>query len=289
MKKILFPLAFSDNAIHNFNYALDWAKKFKATLVVMHALGISEADRSGTKDWNEIGSAMMDKMIKFVEENQPPTYQSVKISYTVQIGFPVNAIESIIAEEKIDLVVMGMRAHPTAVEAYFSSVAMDLISRVDIPVLLIPDTNKFEKIKNMTYTFNFEFKELSVIMKLLKWCKATKTTLKALHILESDENLELMEFQLETIKTLFKQNKKYGELINFDMSAGKLEELIMFLSNEEDMDLLVMLSHKRNFKFRFMEPSTASKVARRMDIPVLILKESYIFTTQFEGKKKYVV
>ena len=289
MKKILFPLAFSANAKQNFLYALDWAKKFDATLVVMHALGISKVDKSGVNDWNELGSEIMNKMMEFVEENQTRKFQAVNIEYTVQIGFPVNAIELVIEEEEIDMVVMGMRTHPTALEAYFSSVAMELISRVSIPVLLIPDSNKFEEIKNMTYTFNFDFKELVVIHKLLVWCKKTKTALNCLHVLEADEELDVKEFEILTIKEIFKQNKNFGEMIKFDMTCGKFEEIIDFLTTEKEMDLLVMLSHKRNFKTRFMEPSTASKVTRKMNIPVLILKEEYIFTPQKGGKLKYSV
>ena len=77
---------------------------------------------------------------------------------------------------------------------------------------------------------------------------------------------------------------------NVDFVATiKFEEIIDFLTTEKEMDLLVMLSHKRNFKTRFMEPSTASKVTRKMNIPVLILKEEYIFTPQKGGKLKYSV
>ena len=79
MNKILFPLEYSANARNNFLYALDWAKKIKASLLVMHALGSSNSNRAGEKEWNEEGKEAMDKLIDFVEENSPRKYQSVNI------------------------------------------------------------------------------------------------------------------------------------------------------------------------------------------------------------------
>lgn len=277
MKKILFPLAFSPSAKQYFLYALDWAKKFNATLVVMHALGVSDTGPKGEKGWNEVGSEMMDKMMDFVIENSTKNFQDVKIQYIVQIGFPTNAIEAVTAGEDIDMIIMGMRAHATAVEAYFSSVAMNIISSVEVPVLLIPDTNKFDEIKNMTYTFNLEVKELPVILKIAEWAKKTKAILNLIHILENKENQDIKEVEFLALQSIFKGNRRLNELIDFKLSVGNFKEKIEDLSKELEMDLIVMLSHKRNFKTRYLMPSTASKVARTMDIPVLILKESYFF------------
>ena len=203
MKKILFPLAHSENAKTNFLYALDWAAQFKTSLVILHALGISDAQKSDEKDWNEIGSKCMDDMIDFVDMHCTPQYSHVKIEYVVPVGFPTESIVSAIKEEEIGLVIMGMRAHKTALGAYLSSVALDVLSRVDIPVLLIPDGHRFAPVNNMTYTFDLQFKELVVIEKLIQWCKMLEARLHCLHILEDDEDHDVMERKFSAIEDIY--------------------------------------------------------------------------------------
>jgi len=283
MKRILFPTEFSPNAVHNFYYALDWAKKFNADLVVMHALKQSEGDRTGQKSWEEIGEEFKDKMKNFVATNLSPAYHAVNIEYEIEIGFPVESIERQVSENNIDMIVMGMEAHKTALEAYFSSVAMDIISTVQVPVLLIPNTSKFEVISNMTYTFNFEFEELGAILNLLQFNEITQSTLTCLHVLESDENKQEMQYKFDAAFALFKNHKRYGDNVHLRMTSGIFEQIIDSIVKEESVDMLVMLSNRRDFTARFMEPSTASKVARKMDIPVLILKHDYFFKNHIQG------
>ena len=41
---------------------------------------------------------------------------------------------------------------------------------------------------------------------------------------------------------------------------------------EQQVDLLVTQSHTRNWKFRYVDPSSSNRIARRINIPMLILK-----------------
>ena len=274
MKKILFPIAFSPNVVQNYLYALDWAKKSKATLVIMHALGYSKEDRSEIKNWEEVGSESIDLMVIFTKDNTPDEYKSVKLKYNVQIGLPVASILKIVEQEKIGLVVMGMDVDSSGVETSFSRVAMDTISRVEVPFLLIPKTNKFEEIKRMVYTFDFEFRELVILQKLMKLGGNTNTDLTCLHILESDEDMEIMDRQYEAVVSIFKNHKKFGNRIDFQMTVGTFDEMVDRWIDREKMDIMVMLSSKINFQTRFTDLITTNKISRKTEIPILVFKEA---------------
>ena len=271
MKKILFPLAFSENAPNIFLFALDWAAKFDASIVVMHSLGLSKIQKEGTKNWDELTRKTMLKMEEFVKENTPSAYQSIQVTYVLPIGFAATEIENVAKTEEIDLIVMGMKAHRTAISSYFSSVAIEVVSWTNIPVLLIPETTAFLEIKNMVYTFDLQLKELAIIQQLLKWVKQLEANLSCLHVVESNEQLSEKEIEMAAVSSLFYHHKKHQDRISFYLTEGNFERVVKHTSVNHGMDLLVMLSHHRNFKTRWVQPSTAIKIVRSVEVPILSL------------------
>ncbi len=164
-----------------------------------------------------------------------------------------------------------MKGKTNALEAYFGNVSLDVVSRTDLPVLLVPSTNRFKPLEKIVYAFDLKMQDLIHIKQIHQLFNNTKAKITCVHIEEKEDNF----YPIDTfafLRDLFKHHPKYKN-ISFFSIAGKFEEDIQEYVIANDIDLLVTQSHKRNWKFRFMEPSSSNKIARKINIPMLIIKE----------------
>jgi len=138
IKKILVPLDGSKNSIRGLDAAIDFARKFNATLVglsvkklpgiyALHPLGfmeITSADEA-KKILDEAKLRSAKRGIKLVPKylGGDPGYEITRFSNTQKYG--------------IDMVVIGARGHSLAKEMFFGSVSNYVLHKTKKPVLLI--------------------------------------------------------------------------------------------------------------------------------------------------------
>lgn len=285
MKKVLFPLAHSENARTNFLYALDWAAQFKASLVVMYA--VDNLSLHNNKKTGEANIESTKAMMEFVSMNKPSQYAYVKIEYVVPIGFPVEAILTAIKEDDIGMVVIGRQAHPTAMETYFSDVALDVLHKVNIPVLLVPENHDYHPIRNIIYPFDLKFKEFVVIEKLIEWSKLLEARLNCIYVLEKNKDYEKIDRLFSTIEDIYFNHKKSRDHIQFEMTEGKFTESMIEFIEQLEMDLLVIHSNQKNIKEHFS--SKSNTITSQINIPILVVKESYMLSHKFFKIKESVL
>jgi len=163
MKKILFPTEFSAHAVDIFQYALHLAKVNKASITLLHAFNVPLNPKEGI---NELGNQNLEALQEFAAEYTPKEYKSVQIDCIAEMGFPADAILSLSQDEDIDLVVMGMKGKTNVLEAFFGSVTLDVVSRIETPVFLVPSTNRFKQIERIAFATDLKMSDL--IMKNLR-------------------------------------------------------------------------------------------------------------------------
>lgn len=270
MKKILFPTEFSNHATEAFKYAVEIAFFFQARLIVMHALGKPDSKLGTDGVLEKIIDRSTDKMIEFVQGNLPELYNKVQIDYIAKTGLPGTSILEVALDEGADLIVMGMTGKTDAIETIFGSTALEILTKADCPVLTIPSSAKFEGIDNLVYTTNFEFRDLEAINYLQKWSKAFDAPIHCLHVVESDESEMIVAKNMNTLK----QTYTGRNLLKFDMVKGDFQDQIERFAKAKKADIVAMMSHKRSFIARLIEKSAVKGIARRISIPVLVMKDN---------------
>ncbi len=271
MKNILFPTEFSNHAPEVFKYAAEMAYFFKARLVVLHVINKPELQLTDDEALEHMADVSTDNMLTFVQKNLPKAYQKdVEVSYIAKTGLPATAILRTALEEDIDLIVMGMTGKTNTLETIFGKTTPEVLAKADCPVLIVPSTTKFAGIDNMVYTTNFEFRDLGAINYLKNWSKTFDAQIHCLHIIENNEN----EMSLLKNMSILKENYKGQKRILFDMSQGDFQEKIESFAKSKKADLIAMMSHKRNFISRLIENSSVKGVARRTNIPLLVIKDN---------------
>jgi nucleotide-binding universal stress UspA family protein len=189
----------------------------------------------------------------------------IKMSHRLMDGNLLYNIKKAIEEEEIDFVVMGT-AGAEGWEAFFLGTNTGaVLSAVDVPVFSIPVDCKFKKIDTIGFTTRFRDKDKKALKEVLQIAKKTQAKVKCLYVKTSHSDVS---------ETTIKQWEKEfeGEQIEFVIIYNdEVQDAILDFILLKDLDVLAMLTYKRNFFVELFSPSLTQKFSNRMGIPILAM------------------
>lgn len=276
MKKILFPTDFSEAATNAFVHALEFAKTVNGELILLHTFEFPIYDNQFfPENYNVLFETLqLTQFDKFKEElpklhaiAEERNLNHIKMSHRLMDGHLLFNINRAIKEENIDYIVMGT-AGATGWEAFFLGTNTgNVIAAVAVPVLSIPLESKFKKIETIGFTTRFRDKDKKALKEVLKFAKKTKAKVKCLYVKRDDSDV-----LTATIKQWEDEFK--GESIQFSIiPSEEVQDVILDFVLFKDIDVLAMLTYKRNFFVELFKPSLTQKFSNSLTIPVLALQE----------------
>jgi nucleotide-binding universal stress UspA family protein len=275
MKNILFPTDFSDHARHAFPYALLLARRFGAKVTVLHAFGKPEAPFGMTNE--EKAEKVAENLLIFVRNNTGPQDEKVQIDYLAEFGYASDAILKASLETEADLIALGTSGRSNAL---FGTTAVNVLERADCPVLVVPPNDDLApRINRILFTTDFEFRDLLGINALKRWCQFFKASLDVVHVLEKGKDELAAKINLAALQEVYGKEKD----ISFQLTIGVVREEVEKYIGDNDIDLLAMITHRRDFMGRLLDISVTKNVARHVNIPMLVMKDNaYQFQPPFD-------
>lgn len=270
MKKILFSTEFSQHAPEVFSFAAELAYFLKARLVIIHAFTQAEVRAIPKEELEKLVDETSKRLVGFVSAHLPEAYQHLKIDYVVKSGFASKAILETALDENIDLIVMGMTGKTNRIDALLGSTTSEVLKKAGCPVLMIPAKTRYEGIDNIAFTTNFEFRDLGAIQYLESWSKVFDAPIHCLHIIEAKEDELSAITNMNILKNLYKRHKR----ILFDMKQGVFQEEIEQFAKSKRADVIAMMPDKRSLISRLLEGNEVEGLARRVHIPLLVIKDN---------------
>jgi nucleotide-binding universal stress UspA family protein len=154
INKILYATDLSKNSAYAFFYAVDMAKKYDASIVILHVIKpIYPSDYSGEGFWfQDIAEAQKEERKSGIEEIKKnikafcrrtevqigsPCIQLVT-EIIVPIGYPVEEILKVADDEGCDAIVLGTHGKGFLKQTFLGSVAGSVLQRTRKPVFVIP-------------------------------------------------------------------------------------------------------------------------------------------------------
>jgi len=272
MKKILFPTDFSEAATNAFVHALEFAKTVNGELILLHTFEFPIYDNQFfPQNYNILFDTLqLTQFDKFKEElpklhaiAEGRNLNHIKMSHRLMDGHLLFNINRAIIEECIDYIVMGT-AGATGWEAFFVGTNTgNTIAAVAIPVLSVPLESKFKKIETIGFTTRFREKDKKALQEVLKFAKKTKAKIKCLYVKTDNSDVSSV-----TIKQW--EDEFIGEPIQFSIIPSEdVQDIILDFVLFKDIDVLAMLTYKRNFFVELFKPSLTQKFSNSLAIPVL--------------------
>lgn len=277
MKKILLPIYFSETSENAFVYALEMAKLFKAKLVLLHTFDLPIIDsQSMAFNYSVIYESIelsnfehfkqiMPKLHKIAEERN---LGAIAMNHILMDGDLLISIKKVIEQENIDFVVMGTKGATGWFDPIIGTNSGSVISSVSVPVLSVPIESKYEKIETIAFTTRFRKKDIEALVKVLLFAKRIHAKVKCLYVKTSDSDVSE-----ETIKRWESHFEEEENLKIFIIPSDDVKETIEDFIITQDVNMLAMLTYKRNFFVKLFTNTTTQELSYHLKIPILAFHE----------------
>lgn len=278
MKKILVPTDFSKQANIAVDVASDIARKSGAELILLHVVeGPSESS------FNIMGEAGLgnitveDKLftLKLIERAkkslakaaEDSKLKDIKVRQELRMGTPFHGMKAIIAENKVDLVVMGTSGRSDFQAMVIGSNTEKVVRHAHSPVLTVLKKPASTDFKNIVYATSMS-KEEEVFSRIVKRTQQMYDSTIHLVRINTPGNFQrdavVKKYMEDFAKKL--QLKNYTLNVFNDLTE---EEGIIYFADSIDADLIAMATHGRTGFAHVLAGSIAEDVVSHSKRPVL--------------------
>lgn len=277
MKKILVPIDFSETSDNAFVYALEMAKRLKAELVLLHTFEIPIIDSQAMPfNYATIYTTIELANFEHFREKLPQLHaiaeernlHHIAMSHIMMDGGLLVGIKKVIVQENIDLVVMGTKGAEGWWDSFIGTNTGSVIANVSVPVLSVPVDAKFEKIENIAFTTRFRKKDIEALSKVLIYAKKFHAKVKCLYVKTKDSDV--------TKDTILRWQSHFEDEENlqfFIIPNEDVKETIQDFLISQEIDLLAMLTYKRNFFVELFTTTTTQRLSYQLQTPILAFHE----------------
>jgi nucleotide-binding universal stress UspA family protein len=283
MKSILVPTDFSKNAENAIDFAIAFAKKEDAKLILLHAYHY-------TYPISDFPVEIIAEEISAVQKNSEENLKKlcieimqnkkVRCERICKEGLATDVILEVSNKIHPDFIVMGTKGASGIQEVFFGSNTAIVIEKSQYPVIAVPDGVLFHGIKKITYATNYYESDMDAIKKLSEIAEPFKAVINVLHIADGEfipegENELLKQFVSRVSKKVDYNNFSFQVIIGEDIE----KELDNYLKNDST-DLFSMSTLHRTLWKKLFGKSITKRVAYHTHIPLLAFhhkKESPVF------------
>lgn len=276
MKRILFPTDFSEVANNAFVHALEFARIVQGELVLLHTFELPVYDNQFfPENYNVIFDSLQlaefdmfkDEISKLRSIAEERKLDTIKMTHRLMDGNLIYNIKRAIKEEEMKFVVMGT-AGTSGWETFFLGTNTgSVISTVEVPVLCVPLEAKFKKAETIGFTTRYRDKDKKALKEVLKIAKKMNAKIKCLYVKTSHSDVSAAT--IKEWETEFKDEPIQFSVIPSDEVKATILDFVSF----KGIDMLAMLTYKRNFFAELFGTSLTQKIVGSFDIPILVMHE----------------
>lgn len=280
MKNIIVPTDFSYPSKDAYLFAVAIAEKVKAAVEVVHIYSGSFNTRRPYTVKAGMGryESLMDDLAIFtqIEDRERVIVQS-KVSVTSKaIGGPTEKnLIKLSNEPDTFLMVMGMTGASISNERIFGSVSKVISQKANCPVLLIPKDTNFNGFKHILFASDYDSVEAQFLRQAVAFSKPFKATFHFIHVQEENDWDLNIELEDRLFKYLFAEGDPTYAFNMATIDAKTVTEGLNQYIEENEIDLVIMVAHKRNLWERILHKSITKEMAITTKVPILVYHKDY--------------
>ncbi len=281
MKRILFPTDFSDAANNAFVYALEIAKTFRLPLTTLHVYQLPDISQIHLPHTLQevYDSIELEEFENF--KNQIPILRKlaeahglgdVPIESMMEEGKTVETIIRVARKIEAELIIMGTKGATGLTGLLFGSNTAEVMENAPCPVLGVPEKARFDgKLDHIAVAIDLSRDETAALEYTLRFARPFRAELHCLNV-----NTGHRKDLDEKMQALHTRHKDSGILCHFEVLEGdRIYEPLSQYVEEHHIDLLVMLTHKRNFLQELFDYSKTKKMIYQAKMPILAIPEGF--------------
>ncbi|HLT51738.1 MAG TPA: universal stress protein [Arenibacter sp.] len=276
MQKILIPTDFSDNADAAITYAVQLFAEVECTFFLLHCYtpAIYQAEyllhSPAQVGLGEIYRIDSEDRLKLLREKTISGNNNPKHRFEIHSAFSVlmEAIDDLVAEKEIDLIIMGTQGATGAKEIFLGSNTVNAIKRAKRPILAIPFNFECESPKKILFPTDYEIDYHPGLLKELFLIAALHgATIDVMHIRNNYEPDAQQETNRTKLSHLLSDKKHYFH----EVPDQGIIEAINDLRAKYHINFLVMVRNKHTFLENLFSKPVINQIGFHTDIPFLVL------------------
>lgn len=283
-RKILCPVDFFPGSLHALDYALNLAKNYKANVFALHVIEpVIPTIYEPAFSVPDLTSALEKESKRLLKElGGKATEAGVPLKTEVRLGDITAEIRQTIERTKADLVVVGTHGSKGFQRWLLGSVTEKLMRHCPVPLLVIASRKKVHAIPfalgSILVTTDFSDGTADALKYAYSIAEECHAKIDLLHVV--DEHMvegpsEIRESLIDGVR------KKLDRLVpasakpwcetNTTVATGTPYQVILKTAKKDKVGLLVMNVHGKGMLDRLLVGSTAERVVRGAECPVLLI------------------
>ncbi len=277
MKKILVPTDFSKPAKIALDVAIEIARKSGSELILLHVAEAASSTSFSVTGETGLGNTEEDALftMKLIERSKKQLeklaadnkLKGLKVSTELRVGTPYHGINTIVADSKVDLIVMGTGGKSGIDKVFLGTNTEKVVRRSQCPVLTIKNKPTRVNFKNIVYATSMS-KEEEVFSKIVRRTQEMYNSKIHLVRINTPGNFQrdavVMKYMEDFARKL--QLKNYTLNVYNDLTE---EEGIAYFADSINADLIAMATHGRTGFAHVLAGSIAEEVVNHSRRPVL--------------------
>ncbi len=284
MKRILVPIDFSKTAENAAQYALQLAGYLKANLILCNVfllpaivpataqISLPGYEYDTLKEESTLELEVIAKRLRTENKTLPaPDFIHPLIECISEAGGVKDVIMEIAKARKVHMMVMGMTGAGPVSRFLFGSISREMIDNVDYPLLLVPSGFVFQKIGKIAFATDFSETDIEMIHSLSGLARYFNADLVIVHITETMQNDKTQQKIADSFLNDITCKINYDKIYYRHMLHTDVEKGLDWISENDFVDMLVMVHRHFSFFDRLFNLSHTHQTANHLNVPLLIL------------------
>lgn len=278
IKKILVPTDFSETARNAYEYAIDLAEQYKATIDVVHVftatgdgIPLVYPDKPSAPSRKDLLQEFVTQDIEIEDGEGNIDLRRVHVNAELIRGSVAETLIEL-SKKDYDLMVIGSTGGGVFAETIFGSMTTKVAQDAYCPVLVVPKDSLYHQVKRLLYACDFNhksFKHPALIADVAAFFKAKVDVI----YVEQEEGREIYDAaNMADMITVF--NKQAPQL---RVKGHVIEEQDVFygindFTQNHQTDMIVMVTKHYTILQKLFHPSITKEMAMYTNLPLLVLK-----------------
>lgn len=279
MKRILMLTDFSENSWNAIRYALSMFKNIDCTFYLLTVNLLPSYTGAQTsvrinqeklrKSVLKQSEADLQDLLKRVEKSLPNSKH--RFVTNAVYGSFVDTVKKSVANYNIELIVMGTKGASGLKKIIVGSNTAAVISKVDCPLLAVPENATYEKPREITFVTDFKVAYGHKMLNTLKEIVTlNNTSLSILNVLEKGKDFNDEQTSNKRYLTDYLNNLEHGL---YTLSNAEVDEAVQCFVESRNVHMIVMVAKDRSFLQKILIKPTVKNISYHIEIPFLVLHE----------------
>jgi nucleotide-binding universal stress UspA family protein len=286
IRNVLVPVDFSPASQFAVDFAVTFARKFRARLTLLHVVESATAlTYTFPIENDKVGKQHSDDALSRLSAMLSPEDQDdLDLQIRIRSGSIEAEIRSAIDDELASIVVMGTHHHGLIRRLLIGSVTADMLRIAPVPVLTVSSDAQARTLSRILFATDLTESSHDGFKFALDLARTVGAHLIVLHVIEpipmafgggipvietQSEKRLLVENARRKMAVLESEGARQQVVVVSEVTEGVASERILEATEESASELIVLTIHNKGLVERALLGSTAERVVRDAPVPVL--------------------